>query len=68
MPVKCYTRVKNSGAKYVTCEEKKQLRRASGHHKPGPKKGSTEAKKVMAKARAAQSKPPSQHRYNLRRR
>ena len=36
-------------------------------HKSGPKKGSAEAKKAMAHARAAQSKPSS-GRYNMRKR
>lgn len=49
MALKCYTRARNDGSKYTNCEKSKK-----GKSKPGPKKGSTEAKKVMAHARAAQ--------------
>ena len=62
MGLKCYTKPKSTGGNYTTCNKNiKENKRA--HHKP--KKGSTEAKKVMAHARAA--KQPT-HQYNLRRR
>ena len=66
MALKCYTKPRKDGSKYTTCN--KDIKENKGHKKPGPKKGSTEAKKMMAHARAAQSKPQPQGRYNLRRR
>jgi hypothetical protein len=69
MALKCYTKPRKNGSKYTTCN--KDIKDNKSHsrtgHKSGPKKGSAEAKKVMAKARAAQSKP-AQGRYNLRKR
>ena len=69
MALKCYTKPKKDGGKYTTCN--KDIKENKSHkkkaHKSGPKKGSGEAKKAMAKARAAQSKPSS-GRYNMRKR
>ena len=63
MALKCYTKPKSTGGNYTTCNKNIKENKRS-RHKPGPKKGSSEAKKVMAHARAAQP----QHKYNLRRR
>ena len=61
MALKCWTRPRKDGSKYTNCEKSKK-----GKSKPGPKKGSTEAKKVMAHARAAQAPARSSGRTTHR--
>ena len=50
MALKCYTKPKKNGSKYATCNKdiKENKSHSRSGHKPGPKKGSAEAKKVMA--------------------
>ena len=59
MPLKCYTRPRKNGSKYVNCVGNK----SSGKSKP--KKGSSAAKQMMADVRASRSgrvsRPPKRY-------